>query len=69
MAWIDCTALGLGEDPAAAFLDRGRVALYPGPEFGSGGKGFARLNFGTSRAIVMEAVDRMARALSDEGVG
>ena len=31
LAWLDCRALGLGDDPAAAFLERGRVALVPGP--------------------------------------
>ena len=49
LAWLDCRELGLGDDPAAAFLERGRVALSPGPTFGEQGKGFARLNFGTSR--------------------
>jgi hypothetical protein len=34
LAWLDCTALALGEDPSAVFLARGRVALSPGPSFG-----------------------------------
>jgi len=63
LAWLDCRALGLGDDPAAAFLDRGRVALSPGPGFGTQGQGFARLNIGTSPALVEEAVRRMALAL------
>jgi cysteine-S-conjugate beta-lyase len=60
LAWLDCRALGLGDDPAAAFLDRGRVALSPGPDYGAPGAGFVRLNFGTSPAFVSEAVRRMA---------
>src|SRR5690606_32487551 len=44
LAWLDCRALGLGDDPARVFLDRGRVALSPGPTFGVQGRGFARLN-------------------------
>jgi cystathionine beta-lyase len=64
LAWLDCRALALGDDPAAAFLARGRVALQPGPDFGEPGRGFARLNFGTSRALVEEAVERLVRALS-----
>jgi cystathionine beta-lyase len=63
LAWLDCTALGLGDDPSAAFLERGRVALSPGPAFGRPGLGHARLNIGTSRQIVAEAVERMASAL------
>ena len=47
-------------DPAEAFLERGRVALSRGPSFGEPGKGYARLNFGTSSALLEEAVRRMA---------
>jgi cystathionine beta-lyase len=38
------------------------VALSPGPDFGTQGKGFARLNMGTSPALMQEAVRRMAEA-------
>ena len=62
LAWLDCRALGLGDDPSALFLERGRVALSAGPTFGTQGAGFARLNFGTSRALLREAVTRMAAA-------
>lgn len=62
LAWLDCRALGLGTDPAAAFRERGRVALSPGPGFGTGGEGHARLNFATSPAVLAEAVERMASA-------
>lgn len=63
LAWLDCTDLGLGADPAAAFLDRGRVALERGLDFGAPGAGFARLNIGTSRTLMTEAVRRMAAAV------
>lgn len=63
LAWLDCRALGLGDDPSATFLERGRVLLSPGPAFGAGGAGFARLNIGTSEELVGEAVRRMASAL------
>jgi len=63
LAWLDCRALGLGEDPAEAFLARGRVALSPGPGFGTQGQGFARLNMGTSPELIAEAVSRMAAAV------
>jgi cysteine-S-conjugate beta-lyase len=62
LAWLDCRRLGLGDDPAAAFLAHGRVALSRGLDFGPEGAGFARLNFGTSRALLEEAVTRMAAA-------
>jgi cystathionine beta-lyase len=63
LAWLDCRALGLGDDPSSAFLERGRVALSPGPSFGTEGNGFARLNFATSGALLTEVVRRMARSL------
>ena len=63
LAWLDCRALALGTDPAAVFRERGRVALSPGPGFGTGGEGHARLNFATSPAVLAEAVVRMASAI------
>lgn len=60
LAWLDCRGLRLGDDPATIFLERGRVALSSGSEFGQGGEGHVRLNFATSPEILTEAVDRMA---------
>lgn len=59
LLWLDCRELALGDDPAAVFLERGRVALSPGLEFGSQGAGYARLNVGTSGPLLLEAVRRM----------
>jgi cystathionine beta-lyase len=63
LAWLDFGGLGLGDDPAAVLRERARVALHPGPGFGLGGAGHARLNFGTSPDILREAVQRIAAAL------
>ncbi|WP_405968353.1 aminotransferase class I/II-fold pyridoxal phosphate-dependent enzyme [Streptomyces sp. NBC_00015] len=63
LAWLDCRALGLGDDPAAVFLERGRVALSRGLDFGTGGAGHVRLNIATSPEILTEGVRRMAAAL------
>ncbi|MER6984538.1 pyridoxal phosphate-dependent aminotransferase, partial [Streptomyces carpinensis] len=62
LAWLDCRALGLGDDPAQVFLDRGRIALNSGLPFGTGGAGHVRLNLGTSPELITEAVRRMAVA-------
>jgi cystathionine beta-lyase len=64
LAWLDCRELGLPVDPAEFFRTRARVELSPGPGFGPGGAGFARLNFATSADVLTEIVDRMARALA-----
>lgn len=63
LAWLDCTALGLGDDPAEVFREAGKVALAPGPRFGRPGHGFARLTFATAPDRLAEAVRRMATAL------
>ncbi|QOV40656.1 aminotransferase class I/II-fold pyridoxal phosphate-dependent enzyme [Streptomyces ferrugineus] len=63
LAWLDCRALGLGDDPAEVFLRRGRVALNSGTPFGTGGAGHVRMNLATSPELITEAVRRMASAL------
>ena len=63
LAWLDLSAYGLGADPARVLRERGRLALEPGLHFGRQGAGHARLNIGTSRALLTEAVDRMAAVL------
>jgi cystathionine beta-lyase len=63
LAWLDCRALDLHPSPYQHFLDRGRVALSDGANFGEVGRGFARLNFATSRAILTDALERVAKSL------
>ena len=64
LAWLDCRTLGLGDDPAAVLLERGRLALSSGPAFGAPGNGFVRLNFATSPSILREAVARFASVVT-----
>ena len=59
LAWLDCRALGLGDDPAATFRERG-VELAAGPRFGAVGAGYARLNFATSPVVLEAIVGAMA---------
>lgn len=63
LAWLDCSALGLGDDPAKVFLKKGKVALMRGLDFGRQGACFTRVNMGTSSAILSEIVGRMGKAL------
>ncbi|OSP42430.1 cystathionine beta-lyase, partial [Streptomyces sp. 13-12-16] len=67
LAWLDCRALGLGDDPADTFLRHGRVALNSGLPFGTGGAGHARLNLAASPEVLGEAVRRMADAVERAG--
>ena len=64
LAWLDCTGLGLGDEPAELFLARGRIALGRGLDYGPPGAGHVRLNFGTSSQHLADAVARMASVRS-----
>ncbi len=59
LAWLDVSACGLGDAPAARLLERGGVAVSEGAEFGTNGGGHVRLNFGTSGAVLDEILDRL----------
>ena len=63
LAWLDCRDLRLPAEPSEVFLERGRVALGAGLDYGEPGAGHVRLNFATGPEHLSEAVDRMARAL------
>ena len=63
LAWIDCSPLG-ASDPYEHFLRHG-VALSPGAQFVA--PAFVRLNFGTQRARLREALRRMRIALQSGG--
>lgn len=60
LAWIDTRAAGI-EDPGHFFEEAG-VGLSDGADFGA--PGFVRLNFGCRRALLLEALQRMRRALA-----
>lgn len=62
LAWLDCRALA--ECPAEVALARGRVALVEGTDFGAPGAGHARLNFGTTQAVLREGVRRLGVGLA-----
>jgi len=66
LSWVDCRGLGLAEEPVEVFR-RGGVELSAGPEFGTDGHGFVRLNFATSSSVLAEIVERMASAASVGG--
>ena len=59
LAWIDVSAAKL-ENPAH-FFEQAGVGMSPGRDFGD--DRFMRLNFGCTRAVLIEAVDRIRRAM------
>jgi cysteine-S-conjugate beta-lyase len=58
LAWIDASGLGVA-DPYEHFLKNG-VALSPGTQFGA--PAYVRLNFGTQRAVLEQALKRISSA-------
>ncbi|MEV0902733.1 aminotransferase class I/II-fold pyridoxal phosphate-dependent enzyme [Actinoplanes sp. NPDC049802] len=66
LSWLDLR--DLGPDPAARIRDEARVLLSPGPQFGPGGEGFARLNFATSRPVMEEILSRLTKFISEQTI-
>ena len=63
LAWIDASRLRVSDSPqdiTQAFLQAG-VAVSPGQQFGS--PHYFRLNFGTSRALLSSALERMSSVI------
>jgi len=58
LAWIDASGLGVA-DPHQHFIRHG-VAMSPGSQFGT--PSFVRLNFGTRRALLEQALERVSSA-------
>jgi cystathionine beta-lyase len=68
LAWLEFADLARvaapGTSPYHFLLERAKVALNPGAEFGPGGESFARLNFGCPRVTLEEALERIRGAIS-----
>jgi cystathionine beta-lyase len=62
LAWLDFSALRLEPTAAAFLLERARVALNDGADFGREGQ-CARLNFATTPSILQEICERIALAV------
>lgn len=66
LAWVDFSGTGMTHDEVAARIrDNAKIAVSPGPGFGTGGEGFQRFNLATQGARVEDAVARMQAAFSD----
>ena len=60
LVWLDCRRLGLDREGLnRMFIDGAGLALNDGEMFSPGGEGFMRLNVGTSRAVLKDALERL----------
>ena len=61
LVWLDCRGLGLSHEALVdMFVNRACLALNDGEMFGKGGEGFMRMNVGCPRAVLQEALERLA---------
>ena len=64
LMWLDCSALPIEGSPSKFFAQKAHVQLNDGITFGKGYEKFVRLNIGTNRDTLMEALERMKKALN-----
>lgn len=68
LLWLDCRGLGMDHlTMMDFFLKKAKVALNDGYTFGMGGDGFMRFNIACPRTQLVEALERMARAIGKLG--
>lgn len=66
LLWTDFSSLGLEPEERKKWLhETVRIFLSPGPPFGKPGHAFERINFGTRREVIDEAIDRLALQCND----
>ena len=66
LVWLDCNGLGLNHEQLLdLFIDKAHLALNDGEMFGPGGEGFMRLNIGTPRAVLRQALDQLTEAVKN----
>lgn len=63
LGWLDFTQTDIKGAAYDFFLKEAKVALSDGKIFGTKSEGYARINFGTSRKLLKQGLDRMRKAL------
>ena len=66
LVWLNCRGLELSYDKLLdLFIDKAHLALNDGEMFGPGGEGFMRLNVGTPRSVLRQALEQLAKAVNE----
>ncbi len=64
LMWLDCHALGMADEPMDQwFRHEAKLVMNAGAMFGTGGSGFIRLNVGSPRSVVAQALGNIEGAL------
>ncbi|WP_036771321.1 MalY/PatB family protein [Photorhabdus australis] len=62
LAWLDCRALGLNDDALQlALLQKAKIAVSMGWNFGNKGKGFIRVNLGCPRQYLEKVISGLTQ--------
>jgi cystathionine beta-lyase len=65
LLWLDCRELGLNDMALRDFMrEKAKVGFDDGFIFGSGGRGFQRMNIACPRGLLEEALNRIETAVS-----
>lgn len=65
LVWLDCRGLGFTHEQLIdLFVNKAHLALNDGEMFGTGGEGFMRMNVGTPRSILLQALLQLKEATS-----
>ncbi|MCI7310344.1 MAG: PatB family C-S lyase [Prevotella sp.] len=66
LIWLDCQDLKLThEELKDFFTNQARLALNDGETFGKEGSGFMRINVGTPRSILEQAMEQLVKAMKE----
>ncbi len=66
LAWLDFRGAGISQDELMQRLvHKGGVGLYSGTDFGEEGRGFFRMNLACPRALLLEGLNGIAKAMRD----
>jgi cysteine-S-conjugate beta-lyase len=63
LAWMDFRAFPFADRAQKFMLEEAKVGLNNGADYGAGYQGFLRINLATSKAILLEALERLERAV------
>lgn len=63
LLWLDCRKLKLTDhELKKRLLEKGKLALEPGPKYGPGGEGFVRMNIACPQEVLLDGLSRLKRA-------
>ena len=69
LLWLDCRGLGMSDSQLRDFfIHQCKLGLSPGCVFGEGGSGFMRLNIGTPRARIAQALEAIRVGVEQLGL-